>query len=479
MINSRIETLILNNLLHNEQYCRRVIPYLKDYHFLEKPEALLFMVIKAFLNKYNNLPTKQAILIELESKKDQNQPVFEAAMKYVRGLEFTDEFQVDRDWLTDKSEEFCKNREMMYAIHQSVEIIKDPKKQGGLGKITDLVREALCISFDPSIGHDYLEDAEERYEHYASKVDRILIGLEQFDKITDGGLPAKTLTTVMGGPGAGKTMTLCNFAASFLSQGKNVLYITMEMSHFEISRRIDANLHDVGMKEFKHMSRHDFLGRIDSLKRRVHGKLKIKEYPSCSANVNHFRALIADYKLKKAFTPDVIIIDYLGIISSAALEGGARASNSNAYIAGIAQEVRGLAQEMNLRIITAHQLNREGMKAKEINMEHTADSMGVPRESDLFVVLIPTEDPKRIKVKQLKNRFNDQMENTVFYIGVDRAKQRFFDLEEGQPDLEEGEDVPGFDKTPFGMAEGNGRRMTKTSISESLREFKGRGKYTN
>lgn len=473
--NSRIETLILNNLLYNEGYMRRVLPYLKDYYFTDRSECVLFKIIKEFFSSYNSIPSKDAILIELEGRDDLRQEVLDKAKKYIKTLKHSEEFDVDENWLLKKTEDFCKDREMLYAISESVKIIEDPKKKKNRESITELVKTALSVSFDPDIGLDYFDGAEDRFEHYTNKELRIPFGIEYLDRISDGGLPRKALMVIMAGTGVGKTMTMCSLAASFLSQGKNVLYVTMEMSAYEIMRRIDANLHDIAMNDLKKLKKSDFLDKVRSLQMRTNGRVKVKEYPEYQASCNTFRALINELKMKSDFTPDVMVVDYLGVAASAHIDQSARASSTYAYAGSVAHELHGFSKEMSIPIITGHQANREGSKSKKMTLEHSADSMGVPRAASLFITLSATEDPKRVLVGQLKNRLNDSMQNMSFYLGVDRSKQKIYDLEDGQPDLENGDedDTPGFDKTKFGG------RMTSEKMHQTLKKFGGRGKYVS
>ena len=476
MLNDRLETLILNNLITNESYARKVFPYLKDYYFEDKVEKEIFTTIQEFFLKYNDCPTPGAVLIEVEGK-SLKQEIYDKAVAYIN--EFTDD-EIDDDWLTDKTEEFCKGKEVDHALGQIIEIREGAKgkTKNKINQILPIMQKALSVGFDISIGHNYFQDAKERFEYYNKQEHKIPFGFEYLDKITNGGVAKETLNIIMASTGVGKTMVMCNLAASHLMCGYNVLYITLEESEFEISKRIDANLLDVELDKLKHIPAMEFEDTLSRLRRKTEGELEIKKYPAQTASILHFKNHINELKIKKGFVPQILYIDYLNNMVSSVTSPGERVTNSYAYIKNLAVEARQIGDELHLPVISATQTNREGKKAKEVELEHTAESYGVPQDADFILALKPTEDVSKIQLKQLKNRYGDSMKDIKFLMGIDRAKQKLYDIDNDAVVLEDDE-VSGFENTPFGqrMKNGNGMHssVTKGSLSKTMKKFKGRG----
>lgn len=431
----RLEQTILKNLIKNENFTRKVLPFLKDEYFSNMEDRLLFKEVAGFILKYNQQPTFDALEIEVNNIRGTTDDTVKAIKETLKELN-DDTNQTNEDWLIDSTEKFCQERAVYNAITQSLEIMNGKGKLDK-GAIPTLLHDALAISFDPNVGHDYLDQYEERYEHYHRIQERLAFDLDFFNKITKNGVPRKTLNIVMGGVGGGKSLTLCHFSASYLAMGKNVLYITLELAEEEVAKRIDANLMNITFDDLLALPKDLYEKRINNLKQKTHGKLIIKEYPTASASTIHFRSLLNELNLKKGFVPDVIMVDYLNICASARIKPG-NGVNSYTYVKAIAEELRGLAVESNVPIWSATQLTRSGYSSSDPGMEDTSESFGLPATADFFFALVVTEQLSQlnqIMVKQLKNRYNDPGLNKRFVIGVDRARMKLYDVEASAQDL--------------------------------------------
>ena len=427
-MNQSIEKTTLTNLISNEDYARKVIPFIKKDYFAVREERLLFEEILKFVEKYKKIPTKTSLSIEVESRKDLTEDDHEKIVKLISSLKPT---EVDLDWLVDTTEKFCKDRAIYNAIVEGVNIIDGKDKKRTPDAIPDILSDALAVGFDNSVGHDYLMDGQERYDFYHKKEEKIPFDLEFFNKITKGGLPPKTLNIALAGTGVGKSLFMCHVASNCLSQGKNVLYITMEMAEERIAERIDANLMNVSITNLPELPKRMFEDKLASIQKKTSGKLIIKEYPTASAHSGHFRGLIKELAIKKSFKPDIVFIDYLNICASSRFKGGANI-NSYTIIKSIAEELRGLAVETNVPFMSATQTTRTGFVSSDIGLEDTSESFGLPATADLMFALISTEALEEIgqmQVKQLKNRYNDPSMNKRFVVGVDRSKMRLYDVE--------------------------------------------------
>jgi len=421
-----VETVILQNLIYNEEYARKVIPFLRAEYFHDRTEQLVFDMVRGFILKYNNLPTKEALNIELEKNKTINESEFKTASDIIDSFNSND---ANSDWLTTETEKFCKDKAVYNAIMESIHIIDGKSKDKTDTAIPHILSDALSVSFDTHIGHDYIEDADERYNFYHQKEKRIPFDLEFLNDITAGGTPSKTLNVVMAGTGVGKSAFLCHHAANCLTQNLNVLYITCEMAEERIAERIDANLMDMTMDDLKELPKQMYDKKMTTISSKMTGKLIIKEYPTASANSNHFRALIDELQMKKKFKADIIFIDYLNICASSRIKGG---SNINTYqlVKSIAEELRGLAVEKDVPIWSATQVNRSGYANSDFGLEDTSESFGLPATCDFMMALISTEELEekgQLLVKQLKNRYNDTYTNRKFVLNVNRAKMKFSD----------------------------------------------------
>ena len=445
-----IERTTLSNLVYNENYTRKVLPFLKSEYFSDRQERIVFEEISKFVEKFNNRPTKQALSIELDKRKDLNDDEFKKVLEVVETLS---DAEVDLNWLVETTEKFCKEKAVYNAVLESIKIIDGKDKQKQIDAIPDVLSDALAVAFDQHIGHDYVDDGEGRYEFYHKKEEKIEFDLDYFNKITKGGLPQKTLNVALAGTGVGKSLFMCHFASTLLMQGKNVLYITLEMAEEKIAERIDANLMNVTMDELRQLPKKMFEDRLTKIQSKTNGKLIIKEYPTASAHAGHFRALIKELALKRSFKPDIIFVDYLNICASSRFKGNANVG-SYFYIKAIAEELRGLAVENNLPIVSATQTTRGGYSNSDIGMEDTSESFALPATADFMFALISTEELEKlnqIMVKQLKNRYNDPNMNKRFVIGVDRGKMKLYDCEqEAQEDIIDNgqdDDKPLFDKS--------------------------------
>ena len=423
-----LETTILKNLIHNEDYVRKVIPFLKDDYFSDNSQKTVYNLVSEFVKKYNKPPTLEALEISIQNLSLPESQFNEVASLVKGQLNYE---ETNQDWLVEETEKFCKDKAVYNAILKSIGILDGKDKEHTKDGIPSLLQEALGVCFDSSVGHDYLENAEERYDFYHKKEDRIPFDLELFNRITQGGLPNKTLNIVLAGTGVGKSMFMCHMASSVLSQGKNVLYITMEMAEERIAERLDANLLNVEIDQIKDLPKQMFSNRIEKLSKKTTGRLVVKEYPTASAHVGHFKALLNELNLKKQFRPDIIFIDYLNICASSRFKPGG-AVNSYTYIKAIAEELRGLAVEFNLPVVSATQTTRSGYSNTDVDLTDTSESFGLPATADFMFAIISTEELEQLNqlmVKQLKNRYNDPTLHKRFMIGVDRAKMRLYDVE--------------------------------------------------
>ena len=463
MSTQTIERTTLSNLVYNEPYARKVLPFIKPEYFSDRHERVVFEEINKFMEKYGNQPTKEALSIELDNRKDLNDDEFKSILTIVETLS---DAQVDMQWLVDTTEKFCKDKAVYNAILNGIQIIEGKDKQHTAEAIPSILSEALAVAFDQNVGHDYVEDGENRYEFYHKKEEKLEFDLEYFNKITKGGIPQKTLNIALAGTGVGKSLFMCHMAASTLMQGKNVLYITLEMAEERIAERIDANLMNITMDDLHDLPKKMFTDRLSKIQTKTNGKLIIKEYPTASAHTGHFRSLIKELALKKSFRPDVIFIDYLNICSSSRFKGNANVG-SYFYIKAIAEELRGLAVENNVPIMSATQTTRGGYSNSDVGLEDTSESFGLPATADLMFALISTEELEslnQIMVKQLKNRYNDPGTNKRFVVGIDRARMKLYDCEqEAQDDIIDSgqEDEPAFDKTTFGVGLGKNKTYEK------------------
>ena len=428
-LSTQIPTQILNHLLNDEEYCRRVIPYLKKEYF-EGPHKITFDLIVDFVTNHNKIPSGK--VLELELKKVQ---MPEEVLNSVSQLidEIKEKSDIDIDYLITESEKWCKDRAIYNAIMDSIQIIDGKKKDMGEGNIPEILSDALGVNFDPNIGHDYIDNSEERFDFYNTKEERIPFDLDYFNKITKGGLPSKTLNIAMAGTGVGKSLFMCHCASAALEQGKNVLYITLEMAEERIAERIDANLMDYPIQQINTLPQNVFESKIQKIAQQSIGKLIVKEYPTGAAHVGHFRALLNELKLKKNFVPDIIYIDYINICASSRVRGLGGSINTYSYVKAIAEELRGLAVEFNVPIVSATQTTRSGYSNTDVGLEDTSESFGLPATADLMFALISTEeleDLGQLMVKQLKNRYNDPTKYKRFVIGIDRARMKLYDVEE-------------------------------------------------
>ena len=443
-----IEKTILENLTQNEEYSRRVLPFLQNEYFTDDTEKYLFSKISGFISKYNTLPDKNTLTLEIDEDSI-NEGLHKTSTEYVKNL---GEINENIDWLIDTTEKFCQEKAVYNAIMQSIKIIDGKDKQKEKGSIPDILSDALAVSFDDRVGHDYFEDAESRFDYYQKVEDRVPFDLEYMNLITRGGLPNKTLNVILAGTGVGKTLAMCHMAAANIKDGKNVLYITLEMAEERISERIDANLLNVPLDQIKDMSKKMFSSRVNDIQSKANGKLVVKEYPTASAHSGNFRYLMNELVLKKNFTPDIVYIDYLNICGSMRMKMTG-SINSYTYIKAIAEELRGLAVEKDLPIVTATQLNRSGYVNSDPGLEDTSESFGLPATADFMMALISNDEMaemNQIMVKQLKNRYKDIATYRKFMVGVDRPKMRLFDVE--QEVEEEEDDIPVFDNTTIGKS---------------------------
>lgn len=438
----RIEKVILRNLVYNEEYLRKVLPFIEPDYFNDRNERVVFEHITKYASEYNSLITKEVLQIEIEDRRDITQDEVKNIYGTINELE---DIECDFEWLSDTTEKWCRDRAIYLALMESIKIADGQDDKKNRDAIPTILSDALSVSFNRNVGHDYLEDYEERYELYNKKESRIQFDLEYFNKITKGGLPNKTLNIALAGTGVGKSLFMCHHASSVLLEGKNVLYITLEMAEEKIAERIDANLLNVNIQEIVDLPKPIFESKVTNLAKKTQGSLIIKEYPTASAHSGHFKALLNELALKKAFKPDIIFIDYLNICASSRYRAGSNV-NSYSYIKAIAEELRGLAVEANVPIVSATQTTRSGFASSDVDLTDTSESFGLPATADLMFALISTEELEglgQIMVKQLKNRYNDPTYNRRFVIGVDRTKMRLYDCEQTAQDdlLDSGQDV--------------------------------------
>jgi replicative DNA helicase len=429
---NRLETTILKNLIYNEEYIRKVLPFIRPDYFSDNTEKVVFKEIFEFINQYKNPPTHEALVINFTEKKNLTEPQVQEAIELLNKVHSDRDEPTETQWLIEQTEKFCQDKAIYNAIMESVSILDSKGEKRTKGEIPQLLSDALGVSFDNNIGHDYTQDYDSRYDSYHKVESRIRFDLDLFNKITKGGLPIKTLNIALAGTGVGKSLFMCHVAAGNLSQGQNVLYITMEMAEEKIAERIDANLLNIDLDELKTISKEDYTRKFSALKSKTHGKLIIKEYPTAGASVLHFRALLNDLALKKNFRPDIIFIDYLNICCSARIKPGANV-NSYSYIKAIAEELRGLAVEFSVPVVSATQTTRSGFSNSDPGLEDTSESFGLPATADFMFALVSNEELEalgQILVKQLKNRYGDPNLYKRFVLGIDRAKMRLYDVEE-------------------------------------------------
>ena len=452
-----IERTALSELISNENYARKVLPHMKVDYFSDRSERIVFEEIQKFVEKYNTLPNKTSIEIEIDTRRDLNEQDVKAVIDVVKSLEKDDDANLE--WLVETTEKFCKDKAVYNAIVEGIQIIDGKDKNRNVDAIPSILTDALAVGFDNSVGHDYLLDADARFDYYHTIEEKIPLDLDFFNRITKGGLPPKTLNIALAGTGVGKSLFMCHMAANCMNQGRNVLYISMEMAEERIAERIDANLMNISMEDLHSLPKQMYDDKINKIIKNTTGQLVIKEYPTASAHSGHFRGLIKELAVKKSFKPDIIFIDYLNICASSRFKGAANV-NSYMYIKSIAEELRGLAVETNVPIMSATQTTRSGYSNTDVGLEDTSESFGLPATADLMFALISSEELEernQIAVKQLKNRYNDPTMNKRFVIGIDRAKMRLHDLDaseqDGLVDSNQKEDTfnePVFDNTDFG-----------------------------
>ena len=434
-----IERVIFDNLIFNKTYGRKVIPFLKEEYFSDKNEKIVFNLIDDYVKNYNSFPTKEALYIDLTNKEGINEDSFQICKEIVDNI--NKQYDTDLDWLLNQTEKFCQEKSVYNAIMESISILDDKTGKKTKGAIPDILSNALAVSFDSHIGHDFIENYEERFDFYHRKEVRVEFDLDYFNEITRGGLPRKTLNIALAGTGVGKSLFMCHCASANLTAGLNVLYITMEMAEEKIAERIDANLLDISVEDLSSLSKNSYDKKMKRLKEKTKGKLIIKEYPTACAGSGNFRHLLNELKIKKSFVPDIIYIDYLNICLSTRLKSNSNA-NSYTFIKAIAEELRGLAVEYNVPIVSATQTTRSGYSNSDLGLEDTSESFGLPATADFMFALISTEELEslnQIMVKQLKNRYSDPSSNRRFVVGVDRDKMRLYNAEDNaQEDIVDG-----------------------------------------
>ena len=425
---SNLQKLVLQTFINDEGYCRKAMPHVKPEYF-EGGERVAYELMLEFILKYNKLPTTPALMIELERSTNGSLETRNQAAEILTDLQKPE--KVDLDWLLHQTEKWCQERSVFLAVMESIAIIDGKRKDVAPGMIPNILQKALSVTFDTNVGHDYLENASQRYEYYHKKESRLPFDIEMLNSITRGGVPKKTLNIVMAGVNVGKSLVMCHLAASYLSQGKNVLYITLEMSEERIAERIDANLFDVTLDQIEALPRDVFDSKVKKIAAKTQGKLIIKEYPTAAGHSGHFRALLNELKMKKNFIPEIIFIDYIGICSSARVKGLSGSVNTNSFVKAVSEELRGLAIEFNVPIWTATQVNRMGMNSSDPNMTDIADSFALTGTADFMISLTETEQLEKLgqyMVKQLKNRYNNKTSNKRFIVGVDKSKMRLYDV---------------------------------------------------
>ena len=468
----RIEDTILRHLMHDESYARKVIPFLKTEYFIDASERLIYDKINAFVLKYNSLPTYEALHIQIEDHPGLSEDLHKKTHSVLDSIKQVPE-KTNADWLRDNTEKFCQDRALHNAIMDSIGILDGKDKLHTKDHLPELLKNALSVSFDSHIGHDFLDDYDKRYDFYHRIEEKIPFDLELMNKITNGGLSKKSLNIILAGTGVGKSLAMCHMAAANLMIGKRVLYITLEMAEERIAERIDANLLNVMITELDTLPKDSYDKKVSKIQSKTTGKLIIKEYPTASAHVGHFRHLLNELNLKRDFIPDIVYVDYLNICMSSRIKQGANV-NSYTYVKSIAEELRGLAVERNMPIVSATQTTRSGYGSSDPGLEDTSESFGLPATADLMVALISTEelqDLNQIMVKQLKNRYADLTTDRRFVIGVDRARMKLYDLEDSaQEDIH---DVPVMDKTTFGERRKEEETMKWATKKMGRKDFSG------
>jgi len=454
---NRLEHSILKNLIYNDSYCRKVLPFISADYFSDDTEKVVFKEVSEFVNKYKSLPTHEALVINFTESKSLTETQVRTSVNLLNEIHQNREDPSEEQWLIEQTEKFCQDKAIYNAIMESVSILDDKNHKTSKGEIPKLLSDALGVSFDSHIGHDYINDAEERFDFYHRVEERVRFDLDFFNKITKGGLPVKTLNIALAGTGVGKSLFMCHVAASCISQGRNVLYITLEMAEERIAERIDANLLNIDMQELHTISKQDYDRKFEVLRNKTQGKLIIKEYPTASASTLHFRSLLQDLHLKKNFKPEIIFVDYLNICSSARMKPG-NSVNSYTYIKAIAEELRGLAVEFAVPIVSATQTTRSGFTNSDPGLEDTSESFGLPATADFMFALITTEELEQlgqIMVKQLKNRYSDPNTYKRFVIGIDRSKMKLYDAEPDAQNgiIDSGTDIPDKPINTFGNRE--------------------------
>lgn len=466
----RIETIILYSLINYEEYARKVLPFIEDTYFSEKVEKILFVCIKNFINKYNGLPTKEALLINISNLKIK-ETIYEQLVKHVENELSKPIEKPELGWLIDKTEEWCKYRAIRNGILESVKIIDDPKSKGNFGEIPKILSDALSVGFSQDIGHDYFEDVDKQYRFYTKEDQKIPFDIDLLNYITNGGLGTKSLNIVVAGTGAGKSLFLTHSSAAWLAAGKNVLYITYELGEHDVVARIDANLLNIPKNELKDVSKDLYYQKTKHLRNKTNGKLIVHEFPTAGAHVGHIRALLNEIKLKKKFVPDVLVIDYLNIMSSFRIKQGSSVGLYS-YVKAIAEEVRGLSMEFDFPILTASQLNRTAQTDTDVDFDGISDSHGTAMTADLIIALICTEEldtMNQLMIKQIKNRNTDIFKYRRFVVGVDRDYMRLYNVEqEAQKDITDSgqPDTPGFDKTNFGSRMNKNQDYSKLNFDQ-------------
>ena len=461
----RLETIILKNLIFNEDYARKIIPFLKSEYFADITDKNIFEEINNHIHQFKHLPTYESLIINFTESNKLTEEQVRDSVDLIRNINADKDEPTDIDWLIKQTEKFCQDKAIYNAIMKSVRILDDRNHKEDKGMIPKLLSDALGVSFDRSVGHDYIDDSDDRFEFYHRHETKIPFDLDLFNKITKGGLPKKTLNIALAGTGVGKSLFMCHVAGSCLSQGLNVLYITMEMAEERIAERIDANLLNIDIADLNSISKQDYDRKFSALKVNTHGKLIIKEYPTAAASALHFRALLNELQLKKSFKPDIIFIDYLNICASARIKPGSNV-NSYSYIKAIAEELRGLAVEFEVPIVSATQTTRSGFTSSDPGLEDTSESFGLPATADFMFALISTEELQQLNqilIKQLKNRYNDPNYFKRFVVGIDRAKMKLYDVEQGAQDdlVDSGQTPPDKPLNTFGDRERHSNMKTK------------------
>ena len=448
-----METTILINLTKDEQYARKVIPFIKPEYFQNVSERIVFQKIYDYVDQYGDVPSPSTLVIELGNDQSLAESDYNSSVSLIESFKQTNSDH-DRDWLVDQTEKFCQDKAIYNAIMDSIHIIDGKSKTKAKDAIPSILSDALSVSFDNTVGHDFLNDYEERYDFYHRVEERVPFDLEYLNNITKGGVPRKSLNIILAGTGVGKSLAMCHFAATNLMDGKNVLYITMEMAEEKIAERIDANLMNVPLDELINLPKDAYDKKIEKIRAKTPGRLIVKEYPTAGAHAGHFRHLINELKIKKGFAPDIIYIDYLNICASSRVKGLGSSINTYSLIKSIAEELRGLAVEKDVPIFSATQTTRQGFSNSDVELTDTSESFGLPATADFMFAVISTEDLQKLNqvmVKQLKNRYNDPTINKRFVVGIDRARMRLYDVEQSaQEDImqepEVNDSIPVFDR---------------------------------